>query len=83
MRSNVPVAAIALDPRAAGLDDVDCAVMELAERVVDDATSIGEDDLSFRVSEAADALSRSQFAALPSTFTSTPSCVSCPSDTKL
>jgi uncharacterized peroxidase-related enzyme len=40
-----PVREIALDHRAAGLDDVDVAVMELAERVVDDATSIGEADL--------------------------------------
>lgn len=39
------VPAIAVDHRAAGLDEVDCAVMELAERVVDDATSIGENDL--------------------------------------
>jgi hypothetical protein len=30
-----------LDHRAAGLDEVDVAVMDLAERVVDDATSIG------------------------------------------
>ena len=29
-----------LDRRAAALDDVDLAVMDLAERVVDDATSI-------------------------------------------
>jgi alkylhydroperoxidase family enzyme len=36
---------IALDHRAAGLDEVDVAVMDLAERVVDDATSIGDDDL--------------------------------------
>ena len=40
-----PVREIALDHRAAGLDDVDVAVMDLAERVVDDATSIGDDDL--------------------------------------
>ena len=36
---------IALDHRAAGLDDVDVAVMDLSERVVDDATSIGDRDL--------------------------------------
>jgi alkylhydroperoxidase family enzyme len=36
---------IALDHRAAGLDEVDVAVMDLAELVVDDATSIGDDDL--------------------------------------
>ena len=35
-----PVREIALDRRAAGLDEVDLAVMDLAERVVDDATSI-------------------------------------------
>jgi uncharacterized peroxidase-related enzyme len=40
-----PVRAIALDHRAAGLDEVDVAVMDLAERVVDDATSIGDADL--------------------------------------
>lgn len=39
-----PVREIALDPRSAGLDDVDLAVMELAEKVVDDATSITEGD---------------------------------------
>jgi uncharacterized peroxidase-related enzyme len=39
-----PVREIALDHRNAGLDEVDCAVMEFAERVVDDATSIGEAD---------------------------------------
>jgi alkylhydroperoxidase family enzyme len=44
-RFGEPVAEIALDHRAAGLDDVDVAVMDLAERVVDDATSIGESDL--------------------------------------
>ncbi len=37
-----PVAAIAADRRAAGLHAVDLAVMDLAERVVDDATSIGD-----------------------------------------
>ena len=40
-----PVAAIARDHRAAGLDAVDVAVMDLAERVVDDATSIEDRDL--------------------------------------
>jgi alkylhydroperoxidase family enzyme len=34
-----------LDHHAAGLDEVDVAVMDLAERVVDDATSIGDADL--------------------------------------
>jgi uncharacterized peroxidase-related enzyme len=36
---------IAVDRRAAGLGEIDVAVMDLAERVVDDATSIGETDL--------------------------------------
>jgi alkylhydroperoxidase family enzyme len=40
-----PVREIALDRRAAGLDEVDVAVMDLAERVVEDAASIGDDDL--------------------------------------
>jgi alkylhydroperoxidase family enzyme len=40
-----PVREIALDYRAAGLDEVDVAVMDLAERVADDATSIGDADL--------------------------------------
>jgi alkylhydroperoxidase family enzyme len=40
-----PVREIALDHRTAGLDEVDVAVMDLAERVVDDATSIGDADL--------------------------------------
>src|SRR5438874_743527 len=44
-RFGEPVREIALDHRAAGLDEVDVAVMDLAERVVDDATSIGEADL--------------------------------------
>ena len=39
------VCEIALDHRSAGLDEVDVAVMDLAERVVDDATSIGDSDL--------------------------------------
>jgi len=40
-----PVLEIARDRRSAGLDEVDLAVMDLAERVVDDATAIGERDL--------------------------------------
>ena len=40
-----PLREIALDHRNAGLDEIDVAVMNLAERVVDDATSIGEADL--------------------------------------
>lgn len=40
-----PVLEIALNHRAAGLDEVDIAVMDLSERVVDDATSIGDTDL--------------------------------------
>ena len=40
-----PVREIAIDHRAAGLDEVDVALMDLAERVVDDATSIGDSDL--------------------------------------
>ena len=40
-----PVLEIALDHRAAGLDAIDVAVMDLAERVVDDATSIGDAEL--------------------------------------
>ena len=40
-----PVREIALDHRAAGLDDVDVAVMDLAEKVVDDASSIDDADL--------------------------------------
>lgn len=41
-----PVREIALDRRSAGLDDVDVAVMDLAERVVDDASSIEDADLA-------------------------------------
>jgi alkylhydroperoxidase family enzyme len=44
-RFGEPLLEIALDHHAAGLDDVDVAVMDLAERVVDDATSIGDADL--------------------------------------
>jgi alkylhydroperoxidase family enzyme len=40
-----PLLEIALDYHAAGLDTIDVAVMDLAERVVDDATSIGEAEL--------------------------------------
>jgi hypothetical protein len=41
-----PVREIALDHRTAGLDAVDVAVMDLAERVVDDASSIEDSDLA-------------------------------------
>jgi alkylhydroperoxidase family enzyme len=41
-RFGEPVARIAADHRAAGLD---VAIMDLAEQVVDDATSVGEADL--------------------------------------
>jgi alkylhydroperoxidase family enzyme len=44
-RFGEPVREIALDHRAAGLAEVDVAVMDLAERVVDDATSITDADL--------------------------------------
>jgi uncharacterized peroxidase-related enzyme len=44
-RFGEPVREIAVDHRAAGLDEVDVAVMDLAERVVDDATAIGDSDL--------------------------------------
>jgi uncharacterized peroxidase-related enzyme len=44
-RFGEPVAKIAADHRAAGLDELDVAVMDLAEKVVDDATSVGEADL--------------------------------------
>jgi uncharacterized peroxidase-related enzyme len=40
-----PVAVIALDHRSAGLDEVDVAVMDFAEQIVDDASAIGERDL--------------------------------------
>jgi len=39
-----PVREIALDRRAAGLDEVDVAVMDLAEKVVVDATAIDDHD---------------------------------------
>jgi alkylhydroperoxidase family enzyme len=44
-RFDEPVLEIARDHRAAGLDEIDVAVMDLAERVVDDATSIEHGDL--------------------------------------
>ena len=44
-RFGEPVREIAVDRRAAGLDEVDVAVMDLAERVVDDATAIDDADL--------------------------------------
>jgi alkylhydroperoxidase family enzyme len=44
-RFGEPVREIALDHRAAGLGEIDVAVMDLAERVVDDATSIGDGEL--------------------------------------
>ena len=44
-RFGEPVLDIALDHRTAGLDEIDIAVMDLAERVVDDAASIGDADL--------------------------------------
>jgi alkylhydroperoxidase family enzyme len=40
-----PVLEIVLDHRAAGLDEIDVAVMDLAEKVVDNATEIGDADL--------------------------------------
>ncbi|HZP74183.1 MAG TPA: hypothetical protein VFA97_12485 [Gaiellaceae bacterium] len=44
-RFGEPVAAIARNHHTAGLDEVDVAVMDFAEHVVDDATSIDERDL--------------------------------------
>jgi alkylhydroperoxidase family enzyme len=44
-RFQEPVLEIALDRRSAGLDDVDIAVMDLAEQVVDDAAAIEDTDL--------------------------------------
>jgi alkylhydroperoxidase family enzyme len=44
-RFGEPVREIALDRSSSGLDDVDLAVMDLAERVVDDATAIDDGDL--------------------------------------
>jgi uncharacterized peroxidase-related enzyme len=43
-RFGEPVREIAVDHRAAGLDEVDVAVMDLARQVVDDATAVTEDD---------------------------------------
>jgi alkylhydroperoxidase family enzyme len=43
-RFREPVREIALDHRSAGLDDVDIAVMDFAERIVDDAASIDDTD---------------------------------------
>ena len=37
--------AVAVDHRAAGLDEVDVAVMDLAEKVADDATSVTQADV--------------------------------------
>lgn len=42
---DAPVRQIALDRTTAGLDDVDVAVMDLAEKVVGDAAAIDDDDL--------------------------------------
>jgi len=42
---DAPVGQIAADHRAAGLDEADVAVMDLAEQVVEDATSVTETDL--------------------------------------
>jgi alkylhydroperoxidase family enzyme len=44
-RFGEPVLEIALDHHAAGLDEVDVAVMDMSERVVDDAGSIDDADL--------------------------------------
>src|SRR5215831_16768957 len=44
-RFGEPVARIASDHRAADLAEVDVAVMDLAEQVVEDATSVSEADL--------------------------------------
>jgi alkylhydroperoxidase family enzyme len=44
-RFGEPVLEIALDYHTAGLDEIDVAVMNLAECVVDDATSIGDAEL--------------------------------------
>jgi len=44
-RFGEPVAQIAADYRAAGLSETDVAIMELAERVADDASAISEADL--------------------------------------
>src|SRR3954466_2750897 len=44
-RFGAPVREIAVNHREAGLDATDVAVMDLAERVVDDATAIGDAEL--------------------------------------
>jgi uncharacterized peroxidase-related enzyme len=44
-RFGEPVREIVSDSGSAGLDDVDVAVMDLAERIVDDAASIADSDL--------------------------------------
>jgi alkylhydroperoxidase family enzyme len=44
-RFDEPVLQIATDRNEAGLDEIDLAVMDLAERVVDDATAIDDADL--------------------------------------
>src|SRR6059058_4435548 len=36
---------VALDHRAAGLEPVDVAVMDLAEKIADDATTVTEEDI--------------------------------------
>ena len=44
-RFDAPVRQIVVDRTAAGLDEIDLAVMDLAERVVDDAASVADEDL--------------------------------------
>jgi alkylhydroperoxidase family enzyme len=44
-RFDEPVISIATDREASGLDEVDLAVMAFAEKIVDDTTTIGEEDL--------------------------------------
>jgi alkylhydroperoxidase family enzyme len=44
-RFDEPVVEIVRDREHSGLDEVDIAVMELAEKVVDDASAIGDGDL--------------------------------------
>jgi alkylhydroperoxidase family enzyme len=44
-RFDAPVTEIVVDRATAGLDEIDLAVMDLAERVVDDATAIGDGEL--------------------------------------
>jgi alkylhydroperoxidase family enzyme len=45
-RFHEPVREIAVDHRNAGLDEIDVAVMDLAEKVAGDAAAIGEPDLA-------------------------------------